>query len=247
MPSCALAAGFAKESLFLSQTKVTAGSSVIIYAPLQNQAEEAFTGKVLFTENDTQVGSVSVSLNVGEARIVSVSWTPATEGTRKLSATLQKNDGATLDSLSGSFSVLPKPKVTAAPQQAAAIESSKGIQDNIEKIAPPVAVYVAPGFAAIDSVRNAAADVLDSQLASTKQDLGLESPTPGAVLAASQIRNAGQNPVEALLYFLKVIYLYILTILRFIIGSAAVFYPIFAIGLLWVLWKTFRRFRRPTY
>lgn len=246
LPSFAFAAGFPKTSLFLSATAPKEGEGVVIYAPVENPATAAFSGKVVFADEGQNVGSVTVRLAAGEARIVSVSWTPLAPGSHSLTATLQKDGGDTIDTLSGSFAVAAKTPAATA-QDAAAIESSSGIQNNVDKISPAVGAYVAPGFAAIDAARNAAADVLDGQLASTKEKLGPGGGDIGQVLGSEDIQHATEKPVNAGIYFLRLVYFYILTLLRFIIGSAAVFYPVFLLLALYIIWKLFRRFRRPAY
>jgi len=165
----------------------------------------------------------------------------------------QNTDGVTLSEtnkegavpVTVTFYVVPKPKpVATSSQEAAAIESSAAIQQNINNILPPVETTVKPAFTLIDGARGAAADVLDSQLAATKKNLG---PNPGQVLGAEATKNATTNPGGAFWYLLQTLYFYLLTVLRFIIGSAALFYPIFAILFLYFIWKMFRRFRRPAY
>ena len=48
-------------------------------------------------------------------------------------------------------------------------------------------------------------------------------------------------------YILQTLYLYLLTLLSFIISSAGVFYPVAALLVLFLLWKVVRRVRRPAY
>jgi len=68
LPALALAqttaAGFATQSVFLSQNPVTAGESVLIYASITNTTDTLFQGSVAFRDTTLQadIGSVSVSL-----------------------------------------------------------------------------------------------------------------------------------------------------------------------------------------
>jgi hypothetical protein len=146
--------------------------------------------------------------------------------------------------------VTPKPKpapVVATTSAAAAIESSAGIQQNINNISPVVESYVKPAFTLIDGARNAAANTLDTQLAGLKKTLGTNAGSPGEVLGAEATKNATSNPGGAFWYILQTLYFYLLTVLRFVIGSVAFFYPFVAIVFLYFIWRMFRRFRRPAY
>jgi hypothetical protein len=46
------------------------------------------------------------------------------------------------------------------------------------------------------------------------------------------------------LTILYTIYFYILTLVRFVVGSAGVFYPVLALLFLYFLYRMFRRYRR---
>ena len=67
------------------------------------------------------------------------------------------------------------------------------------------------------------------------------------VLGSEDVKQAGSNPTGAFWYIVQTLYLYLLTILRWLVGSAGVFYPVFALVLLFILWKIVNRFRRPAY
>ncbi len=251
LPALASGAGFAKQSLFLSKSSVTEGETVLIHAVVNNDATEKFAGSLIFSDNSSRnIGSVPVSLAAGESSVVSVSWKPAA-GSHTVVAEL-KAGAETIEKQSATFVIAekPKPAVTAdsnAAQYAAAVESSAAIQKQIDSLSPQAASATAPVFTLLDGARSAAADVLDTQIANTKTKLGAGAGNPGEVLGASDVQQAGSNPSGAFWYIAQTLYLYLLTILRFIVGSAGVFYPVLAIIFLFVLWKIFRRFRRPAY
>lgn len=160
--------------------------------------------------------------------------------------TASKTDGAVPVTFTLYVAPKPKPKPAPAPSnQVAAVESSAGIQQGIGTLSPTTEQYVQPVFSTIDSARSGAADVLDSQLASTKDRLAPD--LPGQVLGAEATKNAASNPMGAFGYLLNTLYFYLLTLLRFMVGSAGVFYPLFAIAFLWALWRSFRIFRRRAY
>lgn len=171
--------------------------------------------------------------------------TVSTENTDVVLSPVNK-DGAT--PVTVTLYIVPKPKpVVATSSAAAAVESSQGIQNSIKQVSPQTESYVAPVFSFLDGARSAAADVLDTQLSSTKTRLGPNPGNVGEVLGSETAKNAAKNPLAVLLLILNTLYFYLLTIVRFIIGSAGVFYPVVAIAFLFFLWRMFRRFRRPAY
>lgn len=250
VPTLAFGAGFAKQSLFLSKPSVTEGDTVLIHAVVDNNTQTKFSGTLFLTEGGASIGSVPVSLGAEESAVASVSWKPMA-GSHSVTAEL-KTTTETVEKQSATFVVAEKPKPvtatsTSAPQSAAAVESSAAIQQQIHNLSPQAGSAVAPIFVLIDGGRSAAADVLDNQIARTKTTLGAGAGTPGQVLGAEDVKNAGKNPMGAFWYILQTLYLYLLTIVRFVIGNVGIFYPLLAIIILFVLWRTFRRFRRSAY
>lgn len=241
-PRAALAAGFAQQSIFLSKSSVTEGDTVLIHTVVQNDSTAKFSGNLVIKDGDAKVGSVPVALDAGEAQAVSVSWKP-TAGSHSIVAELQNASSTVVGSESESFSIAAKPKpkalITASSSAAAAVESSADIQNKIGDISPAASGALAPVFKLVDGSRTAIADVLDSQIAKTKPKL---APTPGIVAGAETIKTPAQGSWFSSIF--NTVYYYILTILRFIIGSAGVFYPVLALVFLYILWRTFKRFRR---
>lgn len=149
----------------------------------------------------------------------------------------QKAEGAT--PVTFTLYIAPKPPPEAASSAAAAIESSAKIQEHIGAYAPAVQGATAPAFAWVDAARSAAADALDSQLATAGAKVGKAQ-------GAYDEREEGELPdtVSGFWLALWTIYFYVLTVLRFLIGNAALFYPVFAVVVLYLIYKTFRRFGR---
>lgn len=208
-------------------------SLAVVLAPATASAADPQT---LELSAKAQVEGATVPLGV----VVSTESTDVT-----LSAA--KKDGAT--PVTFTLYVTPKPKpapvpAPAAGQSAAAVESSQGIQSGIAQYSPQAAGVAQPLFTLIDSGRASAAGALDRQIESTKAALG---PGAGNVLGAEETKNAGSDPLGALWFILRTLYLYLLTVLRFVVGSAAVFYPVLAVAFLYFIWKLFTRFRRPAY
>ena len=245
LPSFALGAGFARESIFLSKESVTEGDTVLVHTVVQNDLTAKFPGQLVITDGDAKVGSVPVDLEPGEAQAVSVSWKPAA-GSHKLVAELQDKAGTVVESETETFVIKAKPKPApkssaSSSQSAAAVESSDGIQEQIDGLSPAVGGAVAPFFRLVDGSRETIADVLDSQLASVGPKV-TALPIPGVVAGAQTIKAPDeQNWFWSIIY---TVYFYILTVLRYIVGSAGIFYPLLAVVFFFILWRTYRRFRR---
>lgn len=240
-PLVAGAAQFAPSALFLSKNAVVEGDTVLIHAVVQNDGTDKFPGTVVFTNGEATVGSVPVTLSPNEVRGVSVSWTPMA-GAHKITAALMDQQGAAVQSETQGFSVAqkPKPKPTASSNSAAVVESSADIQSKITDLSPAAGSASAPFFKMVDGARSSVADVLDAQLQKTKPKL---APTPGVVAGTS---TAIQTPDQGswISSIFNTVYYYILTVLRWLIGSAAIFYPVLAFVFLYTLYRMFRRFRR---
>jgi hypothetical protein len=250
-PEIARGAGFAKQSLFLSKSPVTDGDSVRIYAVLSNSATSSFTGSVVVNDGDTKIGSAPVSIAVGGTQTVSVAWRPSA-GSHTITANLTAVGSEVVESESAIFSVAEKPKPASpfpaiATSSAAAVESSQAIQNQIGSLSPTAAQVSKPLFTIFDGLRASAAGFIDSQLASTKTKLAA-TPKSGIVAGAETTQDPKiQNPWGTFWTVAYTIYLYTLTVLRFLIGNAGVFYPVLAFAFLYLLWKMFKRFRRPAW
>jgi hypothetical protein len=242
-PQAALGAGFAQQSIFLSKSSVTEGDTVLIHTVVQNDSAAKFPGNLVIKDGDIKVGSVPVALDAGEAQAVSVSWKPSA-GSHTIVAELQDAGGTVVESESETFGIAAKPKpksaASATSSAAAAVESSAGIQTAIDGVSPAASGALAPVFKLVDGSRSAIADVLDEQIAKTKPKL---APLPGVVAGTS---TSIQTPQQGSWFgsIFNTVYFYILTMLRFVIGSAGVFYPVLALVFFYILWRTFKRFRR---
>jgi hypothetical protein len=252
LPSFACAAGFATDPLFLSRTPVTEGQSVHVYAVVSNPDPAAFTGTLVFYDNNVKIGASNVSLAAGATETASVLWAPAA-GVHPLEAQLVAKDGTVAGEVSKSFTVaakqVPAASAGTSSQAAATIDSSAGLQKSISSISPQVASATAPVFTVIDGARNSVANVLDGQITNAKQKIS-SSPKPGIVAGAATGTIADvqvQNPITGFWYWLYTIYLYALLGIRWLVGNAGVFYPVLAIIFLYFIYKMYRRFRRPAW
>ena len=207
---------------------------VLLLAPsLVFGAADTTAPQVLELSTKTQVDGATVPLGV----VVSTESTDVT-----LSST--NKDGST--PVTFTLYLVPKPKPVVA-NAAAAVESSAKIQEGIAGFSPAAASATAPFFTMVDGGRTSLSDVIDVQIANTKNNIGPTAGKPGEVLSAEAVKNAPQNPMGTLWFILQTLYLYLLTLLSFIIGSAGVFYPVAALLILYLLWRLIRRAHRPAY
>lgn len=134
------------------------------------------------------------------------------------------------------------PEVT----RGASVDSSAPIQKDIANVSPQVASASQPLFDALDGFRSSMASVLDSQLAFAKTKIAA-TPQPSITDIAATKDAAVSNPWGMFWYILYMLYFYVLTILRWIVGNAMIFYPVFVLLVLYILLRVFRWWRRPRY
>jgi hypothetical protein len=231
------AAQFAPSSLFLSQADVTEGETVLIYAVVSNENQTVFEGELAFADGTREIETVPISLAPGEARTASVSWTPLA-GSHTVTAQLQDMSGSVVQEQSATFVVK---KVATAQEEPttsspSAVESSQDIQQGITNLSEPVGSTLRPVFEVVDTLRQKGVDAIDSQITALRPKL------PGTTAGSADSTNAAQDsPLEIVWTAL----FYLFSILRFVIASAGVFYPLLAIAFLYLLWRLYRSMTRP--
>ena len=129
---------------------------------------------------------------------------------------------------------------------ATSVDSSAPIQKDIANVSPQVASASQPLFNALDSFRSSMAGGLDSQLAFAKTKIAA-TPQPSITDISATKDAAVSNPWGTFRYVLYMLYFYALTILRWIVGTAMVFYIVFVLLVLYILLRVFRWWRRPRY
>jgi len=270
-PADTTGAGFVAESVFFSHTPLTEGSNVFIYASVLNTSADAFSGKVVFTDAGVEIGSLAVTLTPGEARIVSISWTPTT-GSHAISAMLQSVNGTPVAS-SGKLapnaevtvSAAPKPNTPPAQPDNAVVPSSD-IQKAVEYVSPPVAQTLQPAFVTVDKVREGAAAVIDDQIKQTKNSLLKEVQTASTTLSISasstpslsgfgetSSSTSGSEPGTsgsfmntAWVWTLNA-YIILLSAVRFGVANPMAFYPVAFALFFWGVYKLYKQMTRPRF
>lgn len=255
MPTLVMAAGFAKDPIFLSKNPVIAGDTILIHAVVSNQTTSKFSGQLIFTDNGVSVGTTSVSLAAGAANAASMPWKP-TAGEHTIVAELHSANGDTLEQNSATFKVLePSVQVPALTEPTnpllntpTGVESSKQIQNMIAGFAPSAGHVLAPVFSSIDSGRSLVTQQLDHGIDWSKQQLAQTGKN--AKLIATPNKPAGVASTtpsgiwNTLWTILSTLGLYLFSILRYLVVNAGVFYPLFLILFLYGMWKLFKRMRR---
>lgn len=240
LASPALAATFARQSLFLSRTPVTEGETVLIHTVVANESNVKFVGDVVFKDADTKIGSVEASIAAGGANTLSVSWKPAA-GTHHVTAELTTSDGTVVEAQSADFTIVEKNKPSTSGGTAG-VDSSTEIKNKINEILPAAAPVSEPFFSTLDSARATAAKSLDSGISWAKEKTGVNRPS--RVLGVSTSTPSTMDSVWAII---ATVLLYIFSVLRFVVGNAGIFYPAFALLFFYILWRTYKRMRRPSY
>lgn len=231
-PGSVFAASFAKESLFLSRSPVIEGDTVYIHAVIANDAASTFKGEVVFEDNDERIGTVAVTIAPGGAETASLSWQPFA-GTHPISAELMTEDSTVVEKLSATFIVRTKPmSETTAPSS---IEPSDGVREVIAGISPQAAEVAEPIFSTIDTLRQK----------------GVKTLEKGIVWARSgnegEVAGAQSGIADTVLGVVKTALIYLMELVRWLLSNAGVFYPVLALTFLYLLWRTYKRLRRPSY
>lgn len=241
-PLTSLAAGFAKESLFLSTANPIEGETVLIHAIVSNETSGAFAGEISFAEGKSALGSVPVALSRGEARVFSISWLPGA-GSHTLVATLTEQSGTAAGEVTQTFSVAAKITQSSAQQISGGVDSSLAIQEQISDISPAVGNVLSPGFAIVDSARSKAVGAIDSGVDWAKAQVNTKPS--GNILGSQTIEpNTFSDTAR---FIAATILLYVLSVLRWVVASAGVFYPALVILFFYGLWRLYQRMRTPRW
>ncbi len=245
LPSFAVAAGFAKESLFLSKTPVTEGETVLIHAVVANDTTIKFDGEIIFSDSEEKIGTVAVTIAPGGANAVSVSWKP-TSGSHVVTAKLTNKDSTIAEQESATFIIneKPAPSAKATAGQETDVGSSQSIQQSIKNISPAAAGVAAPMFAILDSARVKADQLLGQGVDWAKQKITAKKP---GQVQGTQTPDSSGSMLETLWFFVATILLYIFSLLRYIVVNPGIFYPVFALLFFYGLWRIYKRMRRPSY
>ncbi len=238
VPLLTQAAGFAKQSLFLSQSAVYEGQTVFIYAVVTDDKPTYFNGELRFSDEKELIGSVPVSLEPGHASTLSVPWKPSA-GEYKITAALVTSDGKPAESQEATFYVNGassspratgidplsiKPKTEKA--KASPVDSSAPILNTIGRVSPAFADALAPTFFSVDTFRKERAKSLDQGSEWSKKEI-------------SKAATAPSGTTNTLWLILTTFVLYLCASLVYFLGNIGIFYPAIAIAFFFLLWKIY--------
>ncbi len=241
MPLVVLAATFPSKSIFLSEDPVLSGDTVLIHVVISNNSNSSFSGTLSILDGKTQVGTLAVSLAAEEAQVESLSWKPG-GGSHILVADLYDSKQFLVQETQQTFNVsLPTPSVSTL-----SVESSQGLDSSIAQVSPKTAQVVAPALATIDIARQDVVQNLSQGIAWAQGQINLASSTQGKVLGVETTNPQTTGVGHTLWMVLATAVLYVLSVLRSIVSSVGLFYPVIAIIFLYILWRIFRGARRPS-
>jgi len=239
--SQAYAASFAKQSMFLSQSTVTEGETVFIYAVVTNDSPQYFSGTLKFADGSGPIGSASVGLKPGVASTVSVAWKPSA-GQHTVTANLVNTSNKVVESEESIFFVneKPSPAVAQATQQLptasstpaqSTIESSQPLEEWVGNLSPAVGERTTPILRSVDSARATADRTLQKGSAWSKDRI-------------AQTAREEKGWLNTLWLILATVSLYVCTVLSYAISTIGIFYPIIAAVFFYILWRLYRMVRR---
>ena len=246
MPFAVRAAGFAKQSLFLSQSTVVEGQTVFIYAVVTDDSDTPFVGILRFSDETGGIGSTTVTLQPGKASTVSVPWKP-TAGQHTVTAAFVSHDGTVTESEDAIFFVdktpappvadqlTQQPLLTAVTDQSKTIGtttvgSSEPIVQTIKRVAPGVAVNTVPLFDTVDSLRTRSVQALDHGTEWSKSAITKAATAPSSIL-------------NTLWLIVSTLALYVCASLAYVVANIALFYPAIVVIFFLVLWKIYKTIR----
>lgn len=252
----AAAIGFSGEPVWISNTPIVEGETVLIHAALTNGSNKTLTGNLVFRDGGIGIGSLPLSLKAEEARVMSVSWSPKA-GAHEIAVELANPS----DSTAKRTEVL---KVTVASKDAAKSEAavvaglpnlstdasftdSQSIQGLIAGVSTQIAEVTAPVFNTVDTWRKSGSNFLSAHSSDAKIKVA-EITAKKAALAEKDTPEAkSESRTLTLWQILRTLLLYIYQAFNLLISKAGIFYPVFALAFFFFLWKMWQRMRRPSY
>ena len=243
-PGVVQATGFAKQSLFLSQSSVTEGQTVFIYAVVEDSTPNAFVGTLRFSDENGLIKEIPVSLESGKASTVSVPWQPKA-GTHTVTATLATTAGTAVESQDATFTInAPHPTASTPVQPSTTkntervsfsdqtiVSSSTPVINLIGRFLPQAAAKSQPVFTSIDTLRTNSVAKLDQGTTWSKANMQQSAATPGST----------QN---TLWLILNTFVLYLCSSVAYALAHVGIFYPALVGIFFFILWRIFKLFKR---
>jgi len=258
LPTALHAASFVNEPIFLSKSPVSVNQRVRIFVVLSNDDTQAFSGHVEIDQDDQGIANSPVSMAANSTITVSAPWLPTNSGPHVISAELFDTSGTRVQRVSRSFTVQAPVAEVPAPSAAASAPASSPIgttditnstyqpatkvEQTIGSISPILATTSAPIVRVIDSIRLSASEGLDGLITTQKKAVAESSAKNGKFSFSKvfgQSAAVGESGVDSdtMMHPLRLVYVYFLMLVRFIINNAVICYILLGIVALYVLWR----------
>lgn len=231
-----ITAGLPQSSVWFGTTNPIGGATVTLFTPVYNTSDQKIQGDVVFTLDDTPIGTAPFELKAGESKLVSLKWV-AHSGSHTLSATIKnvvqgdtKQPLTALDTTTEGVTVAiaePPPK----PVLIAALNDAVQVVTEVAAVATPIVVSTAQNvFETTETLRTDIVENLQKDLAETEADKKSE----GVVLGAETYRDDSEaNTASAISAPASIDFLRILKQgLLFIVSYVWLFYPLLILILL---------------
>lgn len=230
---------------------------MLIHAALTNGSVETLTGTLVFRDEGVTIGSVPISLGRGEARVVSISWSPKA-GSHEIAVELtnpSQEEAKRTETLKVTIAPKKDEKKSAAAAAAglsslspdASFTDSSGIQGAILGVSTDAGEVVAPVFNAVDEWRRTGSEFLSQKSSEAKAELATITAKK-EVLAEEDTSEAKSEGRKLTLWqVLRTLLLYIYQAFNLAVSKAGIFYPVVALAFLFFLYKGYQKVRRPSY
>src|SRR3989344_719123 len=228
-----LEAVFPPQSIWVSNTKATAGDTVEIFTVVYNGSGEKLNGTVVFTIDGEKVGAKEFELAEGASVLVSVAW-KASAGEHGIAAALEDTSRELAQKETAAITITVAEPPPPPPLVNAAVTASE-VLSNAAQVATPVVAEIAnTAYQLIEHLRKDAISRLE-QVASPSPSASAQREQ-GTVLGTSTNTSTSENIPSSLSQIKQVAAAAAL----FALNSKGVFYPLFLLSLFGLLYLLFR-------
>lgn len=199
-----LSAGFAPQSIWISRTHVIAGESVNIFTVLYNSSENTVAGEIIFTLDNSSIGTKEFTLNPGEAQTVFLPWV-AKAGNHSISARIENalvantnTKTSVLNQATGNITVSVEAPPPPSPSAQVLNSAVTAITSGVASSAPAVMSALTSLYEKTEALREDAKSALEKQIAessagATAAGAGQEGGSAGVPAGTSTLSSETQN------------------------------------------------------
>jgi len=228
-----LEAGFPPQSVWVSNTKATAGDTVEIFTVVYNGSGEKLNGTVVFTIDGERVGAKEFELAEGASVLVSVAW-KASAGEHGIAAAIEDTSRELAQKETATITITVAEPPPPPPLVNTAATASE-VLSNAAQVATPVVAEVAnTAYQLIEHLRKDAISRLER--VSSPSPSAFAQGEQGPALGTSMNTSTSKNMLSSLSQMKQVAAAAAL----FALNSKGVFYPLFLLSLFGLLYLLFR-------